>query len=176
LSLLRFLGLDASERRRASEPASLVEIGAQLESLPPDEARFVAAFSYLLARIAGSDLSTDAAERKVMAERLQQFAQVDADRAALLTEAAISASDAYSPSDDHLVARAYAEMSGEEERIRLLRCLYAVAAADETITTVEDNEIFDVAAAIGIRRPDVVAVRAEFKQWLAALRALPTER
>jgi uncharacterized tellurite resistance protein B-like protein len=175
LSLLRFLGLGETASAREKEPASLVEIGRELESLPPDEARFIAAFGYILARVAAADLSTEDVEKSSMIEHLQDFASIEPEQAPLLAEAAIRATAAHSPSDDHLVARAFRDMSDDAERIRLLRCLYAVAAADEHISTVEDNEIFEVAAALGVRRPDVVAVRSAFKQYLGALRALPTE-
>jgi uncharacterized tellurite resistance protein B-like protein len=176
LSLLRFLGLGGSSQGRESEPASLVEISAQLDALPAEEARFVAAFGYLLARIAGADLRTEDAERTAVAHHLETFAEIDADRAKLLAEAAIKAASTYSASDDHLVARAFRDMTEEPERIRLLRCLYAVAAADETISTLEDNEIFDVAMAMGVRRTAVIAIRLEFKKYIGSLKALPGER
>lgn len=176
MSLLRFLGLGETDAAREHEPVSLVEIGRELESLPADEARFVAAFSYILARVAAADLTTDDLEKSSMIEHLHDFAGIDSERAPLLAEAAIRATAAHSPSDDHLVARAFRDMSNDAERIRLLRCLYAVAAADENISTVEDNEIFEVAATLGVPRPDVVSVRSAFKQYLGSLRALPTER
>lgn len=176
MSLLRFLGIGGKSEGRASEPASLAEIGAQLDSLPAEESRFVAAFSYLLARVAGADLRTDDTERNAMAQRLEVFAEIDADRAALLAKTAIEAAATHSASDDHLVARAFRDMSGPAERLRLLRCLYAVAAADEHISTIEDNEIFAVAAAIGVGRLDVVALRAEWKEHLGSRKALPGER
>jgi uncharacterized tellurite resistance protein B-like protein len=57
-----------------------------------------------------------------------------------------------------------------------MRCLYAIAAADDTITTVEDNEIFEIAAAVGVEREDVIALRAEWKEYLGTRKALPGER
>jgi uncharacterized tellurite resistance protein B-like protein len=176
LSLLRFLGIGGKLDAREKEPASLVEISAQLDALPAEEARFVAAFSYLLARIAGVDLLTDDSERDAMARRLETFAEIDAERAVLLATTAIQTAATHQASDDHLVARAFREMSGESERIRLLRCLYAVAAADENISGAEDNEIFEVANAIGVRRLDVIALRSEFKEHLGSMKVLPNER
>jgi len=176
LSLLRFLGIGSASRGRESEPASLLEIGAQLDALPPDEARFIAAFAYLLARVAGADLRTDDVERDLMARRLETFAEIDPDQARLLAETAIRAATTHHASDDHLVARAFRDITEKPERIRLLRCLYAVAAADENISAVEDNEIFEVATAIGVRRADVVRLRMEFKEHLGALKPLPSER
>lgn len=175
MSLLRFLGIGGGSGGRASEPASLAEIGIQLDALPPEEARFVAAFTYLLARIAGADLRTDDAERDAIAQRLESFAGIDRDRARLLADTAIQAAATYQASDDHLVARAFRDMTEEPERIRLLRCLYAVAAADENISTTEDNEIFEVATAIGVRRIDVVSIRLEFKEHIRTLKPLPSE-
>lgn len=176
MSLFRFLGLVAEAGPDAREPASLREIGARLSSLPAEDARFVAAFAYLLARVAGADLDTASHERDTMAQRLESAAGLEPDRAAMLADAAIAAAHTHSASDDHLVARAYREMSSDEERNLLVRCLYAVAAADASITTVEDNEIFEIATEIGLGRTDVVALRAEFREHLAVLKALPRER
>lgn len=176
MSLFRFLGLAADPAPDRREPESLREIGARLSSLPPEDARFVAAFAYLLARVAGADLATASDERTTMAERLEKAAGLEPDRAAMLADAAIAAADVHSASDDHLVARAYREMSSDDERRLLVRCLYAVAAADSSITTVEDNEIFEIATEIGLGRADVVALRAEFRDHLAVLKALPRER
>ena len=176
MSLLRFLGLGNKTSGRDAEPDSLVALGAELESLPPEEARFVAAFAYLLARIAGADLKTDEIERQEIARHLERFGGIEAQQAEILAKSAVRAADAHGASDHHLVARAFRDMTETPERIRLLRCLYAVAAADETISTQEDNEIFEVATAIGVVREQIVALRSEFKQHHGTLKALPTEQ
>ena len=176
MSLLRFLGLDHDRSGRESEPASLIELGAQLEGLPEDEARLAAAFTYLLARVAGADLRTEAPERASIAERLGAFADLQASQAELLADTAIRVADLHGASDHHLVARAYRDMSSHVDRLRLLRCLYAVAAADDTITTVEDNQIFEIATEIGVGRNDVIAIRSEWKNYLGTMKALPGEQ
>ncbi|MBY0402203.1 TerB family tellurite resistance protein [Myxococcota bacterium] len=176
MSLFRFLGLVADAAPDAREPESLREIGARLAALPPEDARFVAAFAYLLARVAGADLETEGRERETIVQRLESTAGLPPERAAMLADAAIAAADRHSASDDHLVARAFRTMTGDDERKRLVRCLYAVAAADASITTVEDNEIFEIATEIGLGRTDVVALRSEFREHLAVLKALPRER
>ena len=176
LSILRFLGLGGPGPGRDAEPDSLTEMVTTLEDLPVEEARLAAAFAYLLARVAGSDMRTDDSEKASMAERLATFGQLEAAQADLLAETAIRASEAHGSTDDHLVARAFRDMTELPERIRLLRCLYAVAAADETITSVEDNEIFEIATAIGVSHKDVVGLRAEWKQYLGTMKALPRER
>jgi len=176
MSLLRFLGLGANSTGRDAEPASLVEIGQSLESLTPEQSRLAAAFAYLLARVAGADLRTDEKERAAMAERLEVFGEIDADQARILADTAVRAADLHGASDDHLVTRAFRDMTEQDERLRLLRCLYAVAAADETISNVEDNEIFEVATAIGVSRSDVIALRSKWTKYLGSMKALPRER
>ncbi len=176
MSLLRFLGLGGQPAGRDIEPRSLIELGHELDSLPPEEARFIAAFAYLLARVAGVNLHTDEVERVEITRRLEDFAGIDSAQAEILAKSAVHMAEVHSASDDHLVARAFRDMTQHSEQIRLLRCLYAVAAADEVISTQEDNEIFEVARAIGVARRDVVALRSEFKQYLGTMKALPTER
>ncbi|MFK7896524.1 MAG: TerB family tellurite resistance protein [Myxococcota bacterium] len=176
MSLLRFLGLGDRTGGRESEPTSLAALGSQLEELPAEDSRFIAAFAYLLARIAGADLRIEDEERATMVERLSAFAEVGPDRAGLLADAAIQLADANSASDDHLVARAFRDMSDERSRLSLLRCLYAVAAADDLITTAEDNEIFEIATEIGVNRTDVIALRAAHRAQLGTLKTLPGER
>jgi uncharacterized tellurite resistance protein B-like protein len=176
VSLFRFLGLTNAGSSADREPESLRELTARLSAMSPEDARFVAAFAYLLARVAGADLETEDDERDVIARRLEKIAGLAPERADLLAESAIAAADTHSASDDHLVARAFREMASAEERMLLVRCLYAVAAADTSITTLEDNEIFEIATEIGLPRNDVVALRSEWKEHLSVLKALPRER
>lgn len=176
MSLFRFLGLTSTASAAHREPESLRELAGRLSAMAPEDARFVAAFAYLLARVAGADLRTKGDEREVIARRLETVAGLGAERANLLAESAISAATAHSASDDHLVARAFRELATLDERLALVRCLYAVAAADDSITTLEDNEIFEIATEIGLGRTDVVALRSEWREQLAVLKALPRER
>ena len=175
MSLLRFLGIGGRDAGREATPQSLIELEQELESLPAEEARFIAAFVYLLARIAGADLRSEQVERQEIARHAEEFGGISSARAELLASSAVRIADAHSASDDHLVARAFRDMSEETERIRLLRCLYAVAAADDSISTREDNEIFEVGSAIGVAREEIVALRSEFRDYLAALKPLPSE-
>jgi uncharacterized tellurite resistance protein B-like protein len=176
MSLLRILGLGRDVSGRESEPESLIEMTRRLEALPPAEARMAAAFAFLMARIAGADLRADANERASMVERIEHFAGLTTERADLLVDAALEALEHHGATDNHLVARAYRDISSPEERLDLIRCLYAVAAADETITTDEDNEIFEVARVVGVSHSDVIALRSEWRSHLGTLKGLPSDR
>ena len=106
MSLLRFLGIGGDDARQA-DPESITRLTRELESLPPEDARFVAAFAYLLARVAGADLDIDHVELGEITRRLEGFAEIDSERAALLAKSALRLADDHSATDDHLVARAF---------------------------------------------------------------------
>lgn len=175
MSLLRFLGLGDPRASRGSGPESLDTLTRRLEDRPAEEARFVAAFAYLLARVARTDLDVARCEREAISKPLVELADLDPEAATLLAEAALATADEHGATDDHLVARTFRTISDPAERLRLVRCLYAVAAADEIVTTAEDNEIFEVAGEVGVERSDVIALRSEFKDRLGSFRALPRE-
>ncbi len=64
MSILRFLGLDKAPRRHKErgDSETVRRIAAQLERLDPREAKYLAGFAYVLARIANADLDVDASE------------------------------------------------------------------------------------------------------------------
>jgi len=67
LSLLRFLGIAKPDAApSAGETRTVREIAAKLERLPPETARFLAGFAYVLARVANADLVIADAEAEEM--------------------------------------------------------------------------------------------------------------
>ena len=58
----------------------------------------------------------------------------------------------------------------DEERVQLLDCAFAVAAADGAITAVETNECMRVAEELGFTREEALAVRSRFRDKLTLLR------
>ena len=51
----------------------------------------------------------------------------------------------------------------------LLDCLFAVAAAEDLISTVEDNEISQIADELRIEHPDFISIRSKHRNHLAVL-------
>ena len=62
--------------------------------------------------------------------------------------------------EDYLVTREFEKVASSEEKLELLDCLFAIGAADDSILTVEDNEIRRVASELKLeharlhRRPE----------------------
>jgi len=174
--LLRFLGLSANGASApATESPAIRRIAEQLSGLPPDRARFFAAFAYVLARVAGADLRIEESEREESRQVLMRVAGVDAETAALVVDIAHGQMDEIGASANYLVTREFKRISTREEKIRLLDCLFAVAAADDTISGSESQEIMIIAEEIGLPRADALAIRSRFRDKLAEFRKLAAE-
>ena len=92
MSILRFLGLDKGAPRHTERGDSdtVRRIAAQLERLDPDEAKYLAGFSYVLARIADADLDFDASEVAEMERIVATIAHLSESEAALVVQIARS--------------------------------------------------------------------------------------
>lgn len=174
--LLRFLGISSTAPDREAEHASLDRIAAKLETLPEDRGRLFACFAYVLARVAHADLQFESGELAAMQDVLQRCAGVSADEARIVVEIAQSEVDELGATQNYLVTREFGRLSSPAERMQLLECLYAVAAADDSITGDESVEIMNIAEEIGLSRQDAVAVRSRFREKLATMRPLQGEQ
>ncbi len=175
--LLRYLGL-GDERARAgsgsgAETATVRAIAARLERLPPETARHLAAFAYVLARVAHADLRITEVETRAMERIVAERAGLPPEEAALAVEIAKSQARLLGGTENYVVTREFRRISERAERARLLECLYAVAAADGTISAAESREIAQVADELGFTRAEVNALRAAHRDQLSELRDLP---
>ena len=56
-----------------------------------------------------------------------------------------------------------------EQKLALMRCLFAVSASDEAISTAEEAEIHRIANELRVDHPDLGALRVEFRRHLPGL-------
>ena len=167
MSLLRFLGLGGEERNTSSETATVRKIAARLERLDPEMARYLAAFAYVLARVAHADLSIDSEETAAMERIVTQLADLAPEEAALVVEIAKSQTRLLGGTENYVVTRQFRKISTREQRGKLLECLYAVAAADGSITGPESGEIVAIAEELGFTRPEANALRSAYREKLS---------
>ncbi|MHB8959428.1 MAG: TerB family tellurite resistance protein [Candidatus Limnocylindrales bacterium] len=148
---------------------SVRRIAARLGILPPERARFVAAFAYLLARAARVDVAITAVETAEIARLVAEVGALDAETAALVAELAGTRVEQFGATDDYLVTREFKAISTPEEREQLLRCCLVVAAADDDIDAVESWLVNRMAEELDIPRPDLNRIRASFTDKIAGL-------
>ena len=172
-SLFRSLGLGTDEAAH-HETETVTEIAGALGEMSPDRARLLAAFAYLLGRVAFADHEVTDAERHEMETRLASEADVSGTQAADLVRLAVTATASHGAAEDYQVAREFELLASHDEKLALLRALFAVSA-QHGITTVEDNEISRIARVLRLDRAEVTALRHEFRDALSARQARNTD-
>ncbi len=167
MSLLKFLGIKDANTASKGETATVREIAARLERLPIEKARFLAGFSYVLARVAHADLDFADAETREMHRIVTGLAALDDGEADLVVEIAKSQARLLGGTENYVVTREFRDLSTKAQRGQLLACLYAVAAADGVISGPEAGEIVSIAEELGFTRAEANSLRAQYRDQLA---------
>ena len=174
--LRRFQDLFGRDEAGAAGPDSLAEIEAQLDRLGPEQARYIAAFAFVLARVAHADLKVEDDEVAEIRRRVAALAALQDEEASALAELVRRLARRLGGTDNYTVTREFRRMATPDQRLQLLECLFAVAAADGSISTAESGEISNVAEELGFTRPEANAIRVRWKTHLAELQGLEASR
>ena len=75
--------------------------------------------------------------------------------------------------EDFLVAKEFNQIAAREDKLALLDCLFAVSAADDEVSTVEDNEIRRIAEELKLDHADFIRARHAYRDYLAVLKKRP---
>lgn len=171
MSLLRFLGLERSADSQEHEIEGVLTIVDALDTLEPDRARHLAAFAYILSRIAHVDQHVSQRETEVIEQVVAQHGHLPAAQAKLVVEIAKAQSLLFGGIEDFQVTRDFSSRATHEEKLALIHCLFAVSSADETIAVVEDNEIRRITRELRIEHADYIAARLAHRAHLGVLKA-----
>ena len=167
MGLLRFLGLGEEEDTSRGDTEAVRRIASELEQLPAEKARYLASFAYVLARLAHADLHIDETETAEMHRIVQATAGLSDGEATLVVEIAKSQARTLGGTQDYVVTREFRGASTKAQRGELLSCLYAVAAADGTISSEESAEIVKIGEELGFTRAESNSLRGAYRDKLA---------
>ena len=142
-------------------------IASELDRLPPETAKFLAAFAYVLARVAHADLDVDADETLEMERIATSVASLSGAEAALVVQIAKSQARILGETENYVVTREFRNISTREQRGKLLQCIFAVAAADDTISGVETAEIAAIGEELGFTRAEINSLRGVYRDKLS---------
>ena len=119
MSLLRFLGLGgAASGERESD--TIRRIAGELEHLPPEQAKYLASFAYVLARLANADLRIDETETTEMEWIVNRVAGLSEAESTLVVQIALSQARTLGGTQDYLVTREVKQITSREQRADLL--------------------------------------------------------
>jgi uncharacterized tellurite resistance protein B-like protein len=138
--------------------------------MEPARARFIAAFAYLLSRAARADLNISLAETQAMERIVMEHGCLPEEQAVVVVQIAKTQNILLGETENFLVSREFNSMASHEQKMALLDCLFAIAAAEGLISTIEDNEISQIADELKIEHPDFISVRSRYREHLAVLK------
>ncbi len=180
MSILKFLGLttdDGPEQLDAGAEGDIVRrIVRELEALPEDKARYLAAFAYVLGRAAHADSHISDEETSKMLHIVTGLGHLPEAQAVLVVEMAKSQVRLFGGTDNYVVTRQFKTLSSPEQRFELLECVFAVTAADESIIAVEEGQARQISKELGLTHAEFVTARAGYVEHVEALKDFRRQR
>lgn len=177
MSILKYLGLPAgvtssSSKSEDIDTDTMRRIASELDALPEDRASHLAAFAYILGRIAHADSDFSETETRKMQEVVRDLGHLPEAQAVLVVEIAKSQVRLFGGTENFLVTRRFKEMATREQCTELLDCLFAVSAADDSISALEEGQAGQIAKELGLTHDDFVNARLTYREHLEALKQL----
>jgi uncharacterized tellurite resistance protein B-like protein len=169
----RRLEQDASE---LGDTATVQRIARELEQLDPARARYLAAFAYVLGRAAYADARISDEETTKMLDIVQVLGHLPAGQATLVVEIAKHQVRLFGGTENFLVTREFKDIATPQERLELLECVFAVSAADDSITTIEDSQARQISRELGLSHHEYLAARSAYLDQLEVLKDLRRKR
>lgn len=165
-SIRGWLGIDTLEKQ---ELAPLRETLEALDHLQPDRARYLAAFAYLLGRVAHADQQVSPEETRAMEALVREQGQLAQDQAMVVVQLAKTSNLLFGGTANFLVAREFSDLATYDQKLALMRCLFALSVTDDAISTAEEGEIHRIAKELRVDHRDLVALRIAHQRHLPGM-------
>ncbi len=172
MSILKFLGLagdDAPAAGAGDETQTVRKIVDQLDHLEPDRATFVASFAYVLSRVAHADMEISDDETRAMEKIVVEHGGLPEEQAIIVVQMAKTQNVLFGGTENYLVTREFNRLASRDDKMHLIDCLFAVSAADDSISSAEDMVIRQIADELLLEHRDFIEVRTRFRDKLAVL-------
>src|SRR2546425_5684855 len=173
MSILKFLGMNVDHPGHGvptAETETVRKIVQKLDQLPEQQARYIAAFAFLLSRAARADLNISPEETEVMERIVMQQSGLPEELALVVVQMAKTQNQLFGSTENYLVTREFERIATREQKLALLQCMFAVTAADENITSTEDNVVKQISSELKLSHADYIAARSRFREYLAVLK------
>ncbi len=161
---------DTQPSKPSSDTETVRRIIGEIDRLDPDEARYIAAFAFVLARVANSDMEISEQEIRRMETVVRDVGKLEEAQAVLVVQIARSQQQLMGGTENYLVTREFSKNSDRTQKERLLHCLFEVSAADEAISLVEEDEVRLIALELGFEHAEFSAIRSEYNEKRSILK------
>ena len=173
--VMELLGVGPEESSARHVPGSVRRIVESLEALEPERAHFLAAFAFLLGRVAHADLDISAEERREMEKIIERFGDLPADQSRLVVEIVQHEQHHHGSTQGFQVAREFHRLANRDEERELLDCLFAVSAADGSISGIEEKHIRQIAEELNFSHREYIEARSGWNDQRSVMKRLAGE-
>ena len=170
MSVWNWLGFEQGPPAGAVPGDALDSIVDVLNHTDEATARYLAAFAYVLGRVAHADNHISDEETTTMRSLVVKHGRLPEQQAVAVVEMAKQQAVLFGPTDNVVVTRELDGHLSREHKLSLLHCLYAVCAADHDISTEEDNEVRRISTELRLKHSDFIAVRRQYAEHLGVLK------
>jgi uncharacterized tellurite resistance protein B-like protein len=147
---------------RRADTETVLRITRELEAMDREEARYLALFAFLLSRVAHADSHVSPEETREMERAVERWGGLSPAHAVLVVQIAKEAANLIGNTEDAKVTRQFKLLSLPVQRHELLHCLFAVSAADDSISVVEETVVKKIALELGLSEHDFHDIRSSY--------------
>ena len=104
-----------------------------------------------------------------MERLLAEHGNLSTDQAMLVVNLAKTTNMMFGNTADFDITQQFTDTTPYEDRVALARCLFAVAASDARISASEEAEVHRITNHLRIERPDLTAMRLQYKRALPGI-------
>jgi uncharacterized tellurite resistance protein B-like protein len=173
MSIAKLLGMLKSrveQPQHGDETETVRKIVRQLDQMEPQRARYIAAYAYVLSRVARADMNISEVETREMERQVVRLSGLPEEQAILVVQIAKTQTTLFGGTENFLVTQEFAGMADHEQRLALLSCLFAVAAADKVVSSVEEREIRLIAEELQLTHDEYISTRLQYREFLGVLK------
>ena len=109
------------------------------------------------------------AETRKMEQLVVGLSGLSEEQAILAVQIAKTQAILFGGTENFLVTDEFNQIATQEQKLSLLNCLFAVAAADESISSVEEREIRLIVNELQLTHSDFINARLAYRQYLSLL-------
>ena len=176
MSILKFLGFGEAEPRdpdlqsHSREVDTIRRIVGTLESLEPARAKHIAAFAFILSRVANADSHISEKETREMEQVVMKWGHLPEEQAVLVVQIAKHQNMLFGGTENFIVTRMFRDAATREQKEDLLHCLFAVSAADDSISALEESTVAQIARELGLSHRDQIEIRSHYRDKRAVFK------
>lgn len=159
------IGVAPSARTVADTDTETVRrIARQLGNLEPELARYLAAFAFILSRVAHADAEISREETLEMQRTVERWGGIQPPQAALVVEIAKAHAILFdaTAADVSAVTAQFRQLAKPRERTALVHCLFAVSAVDESVSPAEEALVRVIAGELGVPGREYASIRSSY--------------